>query len=196
MIRAVIIDRHPAMRAGIEALFSRTDDVVIVAGVSDDPREVAHALYRTAPDVVIVEHSTPGVDGVELARLIKAWPPAPRVVIHADGIDATLVATAMLAGADALADSRGEARDLAAAVRSAARGRALFPELDSATRSDLARRLAGQDQPILRMFLAAVAPRDVARALKVDARTLRTRMNAIIESLRETGGGTPSAAAG
>jgi DNA-binding NarL/FixJ family response regulator len=196
MIRAAIIDRHPAMRAGIEALFARTDDVVVVAGVSGDPREVAHALYRTAPDVVIVEHATPGADGVELARLIKAQPPAPRVVIHADGVDATLVASAMLAGADALADSRGEARDLAAAVRSAARGRARFPELDCATRADLARRLAAQDQPILRMFLAAVAPRDVARALKIDARTLRARMTAIIELLRETGGGTPSAAAG
>jgi DNA-binding NarL/FixJ family response regulator len=132
MIRAAIIDGHPAMRAGIEAILARTDDVVVVATSSGEPHEVAHALYRTAPDVVIVEHAIGGHDGVELARLIKAHPPAPKVVIYADGADATLVASAMLAGADALVDSRGDERELVAAIRSAARGRPQFPELDLA----------------------------------------------------------------
>ena len=192
MIRAAIIDGHPAMRAGIEAILARTDDVVVVAAASGEPHEVAHALYRTAPDVVIVEHAA-RVDGVELARLIKAYPPAPKVVVYADGPDATLVATAMLAGADALADSRCDARELVAAIRSAAGGRPQFPELDIASRADLARRLPSEDEPILRMYFAAVAPRDIARSLKLDARTLRARMAAMIERLRGTGAARPAA---
>jgi DNA-binding NarL/FixJ family response regulator len=190
MIRAAIIDGHPAMRAGIEAILARTDDVVVVAGASGEPHEVEHALYRTAPEVVVVEHAERGHDGVELARLVKAHPPAPKVVVYADGLDATLVATAMLAGADALVDSRGDARELVAAVRSVARGRPLFPEIDPASRAALARRLPSQDEPILRMFFAAVAPRDIASSLKLDARTLRARVVAMIERLR----GTPAAA--
>jgi DNA-binding NarL/FixJ family response regulator len=193
MIRAAIIDGHPAMRVGIEAILARTDDVVVVAAASGEPHEVAHALYRTAPDVVIVEHAA-RVDGVELARLIKAHPPAPKVVVYADGADATLVATAMLAGADALVESRGDARELVAAIRSAARGRPQFPELDLASRADLARRLPSQDEPILRMYFAAVAPRDIARSLKLDARTLRMRMAAMIERRRGTGDPRPAAA--
>jgi two-component system invasion response regulator UvrY len=190
MIRAVIIDGHPAMRAGIEAILARTDDVVVVAGTSGEPHEVAHALYRTAPDVIIVEHTAHGHDGVALARVVKARPPAPKVIVYADGVEATLVATAMLAGADALVDSRGDARELVAAVRSVAEGRPQFPELDSASRAALARCLPSQDEPILRMFFAAVAPREIARSLKLDARTLRARLAAMIERL----GGAPAPA--
>jgi DNA-binding NarL/FixJ family response regulator len=193
MIRAAIIDGHPAMRAGIEAILARTDDVVVVAATSAEPYEVAHALYRTAPDVVIVEHAR-GHDGVELARLIKGYPPAPKVVVYADGVDATLVATAMLAGADALADSRGDERELVAAIRSAAGGRPRFPELDLASRADLARRLPSQDEPILRMFFAAVAPLEIARTLKLDARTLRARVTMMIDRLRGAGVAMPVAA--
>jgi DNA-binding NarL/FixJ family response regulator len=196
VIRAAIIDSHPAMRTGIEAILARTDDVLVVAASSGEPHEVEHTLYRTAPDVVIVEDAARGIGGVGLVRLIKAQPPAPRVVVYADGVDATLVATAMLAGADALVDSRGEAGELVAAVRSAARGRALFPELDVATRADLASRLPREDRPILRMHFAALSAREIARTLRVDVRTLRARVTAIIEQLRGVGGGTPSAASG
>ena len=184
------------MRTGIEAILARTDDVLVVAASSGEPHEVEHTLYRTAPDVVIVEDAARGIGGVGLVRLIKAQPPAPRVVVYADGVDATLVATAMLAGADALVDSRGEAGELVAAVRSAARGRALFPELDVATRADLASRLPREDRPILRMHFAALSAREIARTLRVDVRTLRARVTAIIEQLRGVGGGTPSAASG
>jgi DNA-binding NarL/FixJ family response regulator len=184
MIRAVVIDRHPAMRAGVEALLDRTGDVQVVAGASDGLHEVAHTLYRTAPDVVIIEDSPGGVDGVALARLIKSHPPAPKVVLHSDGIEATQIAAAMLAGADALVDSRGDALELVAAVRSAARGRPVFPELDVAGRADVAGRLPAGDQAILRMRFAAVSAREIARTLRLDARTLGARLAAMIERLR------------
>jgi DNA-binding NarL/FixJ family response regulator len=184
MIRAVVIDRHPAMRAGVEALLGRTGDVLVVAAASDGLHEVSHTLYRTAPDVVIVEDSPGGVDGVALARLIKSHPPAPKVVLHSDGIEATQIAAAMLAGADALVDSRGDALELVAAVRSAARGRPVFPELDVAGQADVASRLPAGDQAILRMRFAAVSVREIARTLSLDARALGARLAAMIERLR------------
>lgn len=184
MIRAAVIDGHPAMRAGVEAILARTPDVVVVAGTSGALHEVEHTLYRTAPDVVIVEDAPGGLDGVALARLIKAQPPAPKVVLYADGIEPTQVAAAMIAGADALVDSRGDAAELVAAVRSAARGELRFPELDAKSRADVARRLPSDDQPILRMRLAAVSALEIARTLNVDTRTLRARLAAMTERLR------------
>ena len=140
MIRVVVIDGHPAMRAGIEAILARTSDVLVVAAASGELHELEHTLYRTAPDVVIVEDAPGGLDGVGLARLIKSLPPAPRVVLHADGVDRALVAAAMLAGADALVDSRADAAELVSAVRSAARGTPRFPEVDVPSRAARERR--------------------------------------------------------
>lgn len=193
MIRVAVIDGHPAIRAGVEAILARTGDVVVVAATSGDPHEVEHTLYRTTPDVVVVEDAPGHLDGVALARAIKEQPPAPGVVLYADGIDATQVATAMLAGADALIDTRSDASALVTAVRAAAQGRPVFPELDGASRAELASRLAGGEQDILRMRLAAISPREIARLLRVDAQTLRARLTVMIDRLRRPGAGAPSA---
>jgi DNA-binding NarL/FixJ family response regulator len=184
MIRVVVIDRHPAMRAGIEAILGRTADVVVVAATSGGLHEIEHTLYRTAPDVVIVEDAPGHLDGVELSRLIKAQPPAPGVVLTADDIDAAEVAAAMLAGADSLVDTRCDAATLIAAVRAAARGEPAFPELDAASRAELASRLPSGDQDILRMRFAAHSVREIARLLKVDTGTLGVRLAEIIARLR------------
>jgi DNA-binding NarL/FixJ family response regulator len=192
MIRAAVIDGHPAMRAGVAAMFARTSDIVVVAEASGEHHEVAHALYRTTPDVVIVEDAPGRLDGVELARLIKSHAPAPRVVLYADGIEPWQIAAAMLAGADALLDSRADAAELAGAVRAVSRGDSVFPELDPVSRDELAGRLLSEERDILWMRLAALSPREIARLLRIDARTLRDRMAAIIARLRAS----PAPAAG
>jgi DNA-binding NarL/FixJ family response regulator len=184
MIRAAVIDGHPAMRAGVAAILSRTADVAVVATASGEPHEVAHTLYRTTPDIVIVEDAPGRLDGVELARGIKSWVPAPRVLLYADGIDPALIAAATLAGADALVDTRAHETELVAAVRAVSRGESVFPELDPASRDELAGRLVSADRDILRMRLAALSPREIARLLRIDAQTLRDRIGAMIASLR------------
>ena len=193
MIRAAVIDGHPAMRAGVEAILARTADMVVVAGTSGGLHEIEHALYRTAPDVVIIGDDPGRLDGIELARLIKQQPPTPRLVLYADGIEPAQVGAAVLAGADALVDSRGDAAELVAAIRAVARGEQVFPALDRATCEDLTERLTGEDRTILRMRFAAATPRDIAGMLKLDARTLRARVAAMIELLRGSGA-APSAA--
>ena len=65
-----------------------------------------------------------------------------------------------------------------------ARGETVFPELDPASRDELTGRLASDDRDILRMRLAALSPREIARLLRIDARTLRDRVSAMIALLR------------
>jgi DNA-binding NarL/FixJ family response regulator len=184
MIRVAVIDGHPAMRAGIEALLSPADDIKVVAGASGELNEVAHMLYATTPDVVVVEDAPGRADGIELSRQIKSHVPSPQVVLYADGFDAGAVASAMLAGADALVDSRGDARNLAAAIRSAARGAPTFPELDPEAAAALERRLPAEDQDILRMRLATLSLREIAGLLRIDGGTLRERLRTMIAALR------------
>jgi DNA-binding NarL/FixJ family response regulator len=184
MIRVAVIDGHPAMRAGIQALLSRAGEITVVGGAAGEPHAVAHMLYATTPDVVVVEDAPGRADGIELTRLIKSSFPSPHVVLYTDGFDAGVVASAMLAGADALVDSRGDERHLAAAVRSAARGAPTFPELDPKAAAALEQRLPAEDQDILRMRLATLSLREIAGLLRIDAGTLRERLRTMIAALR------------
>jgi DNA-binding NarL/FixJ family response regulator len=195
-MRVAIIDRHPAMRAGMQAILEGCAGVEVVAATGGDLHEIAHALYRTAPDVVMIEDAPERLDGVELAREIKAFGPGAKVLLHADRPDAVQVASAMLADADGLLDSAAQPREIVEALRDVAAGRTAFPALSGRERRDLARRLPAEDHAILAMRLAATPRREIADTLRMDARALRRRVAAMIGRLRTaTPGGRRVAAA-
>jgi DNA-binding NarL/FixJ family response regulator len=186
MIRVAVIDRHPAMRAGLEAILDDVPGIQVVAAAGGDRHEVAHALYRTAPDVVIVQDAPGRADGVELAREIKAFGPRPRVLVHADRPDAVQVGTAMLAEADGIVDSSGSPRELIDALRAVAAGQTAFPRLGARERRELAGRLPSEDHAILAMRLAATPRREISDTLRMDAAALRRRLTAMIAGLRSS----------
>jgi DNA-binding NarL/FixJ family response regulator len=200
-MRVAIIDRHPVMRAGLEAILEPTSDVEVVAGAGDDRHERTHALYRTAPDVVMVEDAPGRVDGVGLAREIKALGVGSRVLVHADRPDAVQVATAMLADADGIVDSGAEPREIVATLRTVAAGHTAFPELGARDRRALARSLPVEDHAILAMRLAATPRREISDTLRIDPRALRRRVAAMTTGLRSgaaaaLSGAAPAASAG
>jgi DNA-binding NarL/FixJ family response regulator len=186
-MRIAIIDSHPAMRAGIEALLARSPGVEVVAAAGGDLHEVAHALYRTAPDVVMVEDAPGRLDGIELTRQMKAFGPGPKVLLHGDRPDAVQVASAMLADADGILDSAAQPREILEALRTVADGGTAFPRLSGRDRRELARRLPPEDHAILAMRLAATPRREIADTLRMDARALRRRVAAMISRLRAGG---------
>jgi DNA-binding NarL/FixJ family response regulator len=183
-MRVAIIDRHPAMRAGMQAILERCTGVEVVAATGGDLHEIAHALYRTAPDVVMVEDAPGRLDGIELAREIKALGPGARVLLHADRPEAVQVASAMLADADGMLDSAAQPRAIVEALRDVAAGQTAFPALSGRDRRELARRLPAEDHAILAMRLAATPRREIADTLRMDARALRRRVAAMIARLR------------
>jgi DNA-binding NarL/FixJ family response regulator len=196
MIRVAVIHRHPAMRAGLEAILGAAPGVHVVAGAgAGDHHAIAHALYRTAPDVVMVEDAPGRADGVELARELKASCPGAKVLLHADRPDPVQVAAAILADADGIVDGGAQPRELVEAVRTVAAGRSAFPELGPRERGDLARRLPAEDHAILAMRLAATPRREISETLRMDGRALRRRVAAMIARLQASAAATLSAAA-
>ena len=191
-MRVAVIDRRPAMRAGFEGILERAG-VQVVARAGGDRNEIDHALYRTSPDVVIVEDTPGRADGAELAREIKALGPDPKVLLHADRPDPVQIATAVLADADGLLDSGAQPREILESLRAVAAGRSAFPELTARERADLARRLPAEDHAILAMRLAATPRREISDTLRIDARALRRRLLAMITRLRESAAATLSA---
>jgi DNA-binding NarL/FixJ family response regulator len=196
MNRVAVIDRRPVVRAGLEAILDSAPDVHVVAGVGgSDHHELAHALYRTAPDVVLVEDAPGRADGVALAREIKALGAPPKVLLHADRPDPVQVASAMLGDADGIVDSSAPSSELVEALHAVAGGGRVFPELGPRERAGLARQLPAEDHAILAMRLAATPRREISETLRIDGRALRRRLTAMITRLRAGAAATLTAAA-
>ena len=73
-IRLILADDHTLVRAGIRALLEKLPGVEVV-GEAGDGREVLNLVKQHRPDVVLMDISMPGLNGLEAAvRMAKEFP--------------------------------------------------------------------------------------------------------------------------
>jgi len=179
MLRVAVVDHHPAVRAGLEAILSQTP-MISVAGSAADRCELWPLLYRADPRVVVMgqpqrDHA-PG-----LTLRVRARQPGARVVIYAGGAHAAVAAT--FAGAYALVDRRADPRVLVEAVVAAGGGERRLPVLSAGMRRRAAAVLEPTDRAILAMRLAGTARGEIAETVGLTVSQLDGRSAAILAAL-------------
>lgn len=120
VVRIVVADDNPVVRAGLTALLSGREDIAVVAEAADG-REAHEAASRHRPDVILLDVRMPVVDG--LSALPYLVPIAPVLMLTYSGEPET-VQEALRRGADGyLVHGEFTADQLVTAVRDTARGR-------------------------------------------------------------------------
>lgn len=76
MIRVLIVDDHPLVRQGLTGVLAGVSDIEVVDSVADGA-QAADAADTGQADVVLMDLSMPGMDGVEATREVLAGAPAP-----------------------------------------------------------------------------------------------------------------------
>jgi DNA-binding NarL/FixJ family response regulator len=79
-LRILIVDDDALVRAGLALMLGEFDDLAVVAAVGDGA-DVAAAVARHRPDVVLMDIRMPGLDGIAATERLRAVPGAPEVVI-------------------------------------------------------------------------------------------------------------------
>jgi DNA-binding NarL/FixJ family response regulator len=120
MIRVLVVDDHPVLRAGLEAVLRAEPGFIAVGGAADG-LEMQELVARGAPDVVVLDRHLAREDGIELCRALRRRHGAPAVVLYTACDDHGLEATARAAGAFALVEKAAAVDELFDAVRLAAR---------------------------------------------------------------------------
>jgi DNA-binding NarL/FixJ family response regulator len=127
VIRVLLVDDQPLIRAGFRALLEAEDDIEVVAEAADGQQGLALAAEHL-PDVALVDVQMPVMDGIEATRRIAADPhmAGVHVVILTNyGLD-EYVFNALRAGASGFLVKDVEPEDMLRGVRAAARGDALL----------------------------------------------------------------------
>jgi DNA-binding NarL/FixJ family response regulator len=191
MIRVVLVDDHKLVRAGLQQLLERTDDVDVVAEAADGATAV-EATARTRPDVVLMDLSMPGVDGIEATRRIMAGDAPPPVLVLTSFSDRNRIMGALDAGAVGYLLKDSEPEELLRGIRSAARGESpLDPRvartmLDHRAQARPAVELTGREREVLALVGAGMANKQIARRLGITEKTVKTHLTSIFQSLNVT----------
>jgi DNA-binding NarL/FixJ family response regulator len=163
MIRVVVIDDHPALRAGLQTVLE-SDQGIVYAGESDGAEEsVWPLLRRVEPDVVLLDYHLPKSDGLQLCYRMKQQVPPPAVVVFSAYAGPDLLLPARLAKADAVLNKGVAARELFETVRGVAAGERLLPEPSATVLREAHEHIPEDDRAVVGMLLDGTTESEVAR---------------------------------
>lgn len=120
-INVIIADDHPLIRDGIAALLLQAGDINVV-GVASDGRDAVALAERERPDVVVMDISMPGLNGIEATRQIAKGTSGAKVVCLSAHAENRYVLEALQAGASGYVIKQSSEADLVTAIRTVASG--------------------------------------------------------------------------
>ncbi|WP_344238542.1 response regulator transcription factor [Actinocorallia libanotica] len=198
MIRVVLADDQPLVRAALQMVITDAADVVVV-GEAADGAEAVRLVEELAPDVVVMDIRMPGMDGIEATRLITAATASTHVVVLTTFDDDEYVYAALHAGASGFLVKDMALDDILAAVRTVAAGDALIaPSVtrrlirefvsrpSTTTPSRPAKPLTGitdREREVLTLVGGGLSNAEIADRLCISVATAKTYLNRLLTKL-------------
>jgi DNA-binding NarL/FixJ family response regulator len=198
--RLLIVDDHPAVRAGLLQLLDDQTDFLVAAAVAtaDEALVVAE---REPIDVAVVDYQLGGRNGLWVSCKLKRLVPPPGVLIYSAYTDGVLASAAVVAEADAIVSKGCLGSELCDAIRKVAQGCHLLPPVPEWLGEAPRRRLGHQEQAIFGLLLAGIDAHEVARTLGVSDAALQSllwsmlrKLEAVDQGLTGRNGGAATAA--
>ncbi|MBV9170503.1 MAG: response regulator transcription factor [Chloroflexi bacterium] len=189
IIRVLLIDDHPVVRAGLHALLDLESDIDVVgeAGNGADGTQLAIDIR---PDVVLTDLLLPYLDGVVVTQTICKHVPDSRIIVLTSlSDDDASVIRALQAGAIGYVSKDTDTTSLAQTIRSVAAGQVhlsvratarLMHEMRSPTDNV---RLTEREREVLREVAAGRTNKQIARSLDVALSTVKCHVRAILDKL-------------
>lgn len=182
MIDVLVVDDHPAVRAGLVVLLRSEPGIVPVAAASG-VREALERADRSRPAIAVVDYDLGDGNGLELCYELKSLPAPPGVLIYSAFARDGLSLAARAAGADGLLEKGAPAEELFATIRSLVAGRLVAPPTTPEQMAVGSCRLDSDDLPILGMLLDREPPASIAEVLGLSPGELGGRVHRILARL-------------
>ncbi len=194
IVRVLIVDDHPVLRAGVKALLAAEPDMEC-CGEASCFDEAVGALADLSPDVALIDLSMPGPNGLNLIRHIQEKHPHVRSVAFSVHEESTFAVRALKAGAKGYVTKREASERLVVAIREVvAKGVYITPTLREllifktimAEEGKLATPLDGlsdREMEVFEQYGAGASTRSIADSLSLSVKTIETHRAHILTKL-------------
>jgi DNA-binding NarL/FixJ family response regulator len=188
VISVLLVDDHRLVRAGLEQLIDADPEMTVVGSASDGS-EALELADVTAPDIVLMDLSMPGMDGIEATRRLLASHPQAQVVVLTSFTDRDRVIDALDAGAVGYLLKDSEPAELLRGIRSALRGespldpRAARALLEARDRRRASSTLTDRERQVLALISRGLANKQIARVLGISERTVKAHVGSVFNRI-------------
>ena len=184
-LSVILVDNHTMLRQGIRRALE-SEGIKVVAEASDGAAAIRLALEHK-PDVVLMDVSMPGMDGVEAARRLVEADARQRVVMLTMHIDRDVIDRAIRAGAVGYLTKDSSISEVILAIQLAANGdRPMSPRL-AAAMLDEARRedalISVREEEVLQLVADGFGTNEIAERLYISGKTVKNHLASIYEKL-------------
>ena len=192
LITLILADDHPVFASGLRAVFDAETDLTVLA-VATTGQETVRAAIEHQPDVAVLDLNMPDGDGLWVCGQLRAAGSTTRALILTMYDDDENVLAALRAGAFGYTLKGSGPDELVAAVRSVARGEALFgagiaarmlSHFGRAATASPFPQLTEREQEVLSLLAAGRDNAAVARRLGVSSKTVRNHVSNIVTKLQ------------
>ena len=197
MIRVVLADDEPLLRAGVAAILGADEEIEVVAEASNG-REAVEKALATRPDVVLLDIRMPVLDGLGAAAEIRRLLPSTGVIMLTTFGEDDYIERALGLGAGGFLLKSGDPRELLAGIHAVADGAAfLSPKVaqrviarlsggqlarGSAARERIAL-LTPREREVLGLLASGLSNADIAKRMFVVEGTVKAHVSTILTRL-------------
>jgi two-component system response regulator NreC len=192
-ISVLLVDDHAMFRAGIRALLEAEGHVNVVGeGSSGD--EAVDLVRELKPDVVVMDLSMPGSNGLEATRRIAALELQTNVLVLTVHAEEEYLVPVVEAGASGYLTKTSADTDLLEAIRIVARGQVYLPpkattlllkqyKANEADEEAGLKDLSTREQEVLALTAEGFSSREIGKKLFISPKTVDTYRSRIMDKL-------------
>jgi len=196
-ISVLIVDDHEIVRQGLRTYLELLDEIDVV-GESQNGLEAVAEVRQYQPDVVLMDLVMPEMDGIEATRQIGAISPTTKVIVLTSFTEDDKVFPAIKAGAVGYLLKDVSPSELAQAIEAVHRGETQLhpdiqrklisqftsPKVEPMANPDV---LTPRELEVLQLIAQGKSNRDIAQALIISEKTVKTHVSNILSKLHLDG---------
>jgi DNA-binding NarL/FixJ family response regulator len=193
-IRVLVVDDHPIVRQGLSQLINQEPDLM-VCGQAEDARTALDAIDPSQPDILIVDVSLDGPDGIELLKTIRAKDARLPVLILSMHDESLYAERALRAGANGYIMKQEATERVLVAIRQILRGEVYVSERmakkmvqqfiggSGVSRRSIIDELTDRELEVFRLIGQGHGTRQIAEELHLSVKTVESYYAHIKEKL-------------
>lgn len=191
MIKIFIADDHILIREGLKKILSLEKDIQII-GETDNSEDIISLVLKTKPDIILLDISFPGKNGLEILKELKISSPDVKALILSMHPEDKFAVRAIKSGAYGYITKESASDELIKAIRKAASGgkyisqnlaEALLNEINSPEKKKPHELLSDREFEVLRLIVSGKSQSEISQKLSLSSSSVNTYRARILKKL-------------